>query len=104
MNGAALRALVLALVLPATSAMTQQKMDDMKGMDMAAKPAAGTPIAHKAMGVVKKVDAGSDAVTVAHGPVKTMHWPAMTMTFEVKDKTLLHKFADGNPAPEPCWP
>ena len=95
MKQAALHALVLALVLPATSAMAQQKMDDMKGMDMAAKPAAGTPMAHKAIGTVEKVDARSGLVTVAHGPVKTMNWSAMTMTFKVKDKALLHKFADG---------
>lgn len=93
MKNTALRALALALVLPATSAMAQQKMDDMKGMT--AKPAAGAPMAHKAMGTVEKVDARSRLVTVAHGPVKTMNWPAMTMTFEVKDKALLHKFADG---------
>ena len=57
MKKAALPSLVLALVLPAATAMAQSKMDDMKGMDMAKKPAAGAPTAHKAMGTVKKVDA-----------------------------------------------
>ena len=32
---------------------------------------------------------------MAHGPVKTMNWPAMTMAFKVKDKTMLDKFAAG---------
>lgn len=93
MKKAALPSLVLALVLPAAAAMAQQKMDD--GMDMAKKPAAGMPMAHKAMGTVKKVDAKTGVVTVAHEPVKTMNWPAMTMGFKVKDKMLLDKFSDG---------
>lgn len=95
MKKTALHALAFALVLPTTSAMARQQMDDMKGMGMAAKPAAGAPMAHRAVGTVEKVDTQAGRVTVAHGPVKTMNWPAMTMTFKVKDKTLLHKFADG---------
>lgn len=95
MKKAALRSLVLALVLPAAAAMAQQKMDDMKGMDMAKKPAAGMPMAHKATGTVKKVDAKAGVVTIAHEPVNTMNWPAMTMGFKVKDKMLLNKFSDG---------
>ena len=95
MKKAALPSLVLALVLPAATAMAQSKMDDMKGMDMAKKPAAGAPTAHKAMGTVKKVDAKTGVVTLAHEPVKTMNWPAMTMGFKVKDKLLLDKLRAG---------
>lgn len=95
MNKAALHSLVLALALPAAAAMAQQKMDEMKGMDMAKKPAAGMPMAHKAMGTVKKVDAKAGVVTLAHEPVKTMNWPAMTMGFKVKDKMLLDRLGDG---------
>lgn len=95
MKKATLPFLVLALVLPAAAAMAQPKMDDMKGMDMAKKPAAGAPMAHKAMGTVKKVDAKAGVVTLAHEPVKSMNWPAMTMGFKVKDKMLLDKLGDG---------
>jgi len=35
---------------------------------------------------VKKVDRASGKVTIAHGPIPTMKWPAMNMTFTVKDK------------------
>jgi Cu(I)/Ag(I) efflux system protein CusF len=90
-----LRTLVLALALPAAAVMAQQKMDDMKGMDMAKKPAAGMQMAHKAMGTVKKVDAKAGVVTLAHEPVKSMNWPAMTMGFKVKDKMLMNKLSDG---------
>lgn len=49
--------------------------------------------AFKAAGVVKKADAAKSTVTVAHGPVKDLNWPAMTMAFKVKNKTLLDKLA-----------
>ena len=82
--------LALAMSLSCAAALAQQRMDDMKGMDMGSKPAAAT---HHASGVVKSVDAG--AVTLAHDPVKTLNWPAMTMRFQVKDKALLDKLAVG---------
>jgi Cu(I)/Ag(I) efflux system periplasmic protein CusF len=44
---------------------------------------------HKAAGVVTKVD--KDKVTIKHGPVPTIQWPAMTMAFKVKDKALTDK-------------
>jgi Cu(I)/Ag(I) efflux system periplasmic protein CusF len=44
-----------------------------------------------ASGVVKKVDAASGKATIAHGPVPSLKWPAMTMGFVVKDKKLLDK-------------
>jgi Cu(I)/Ag(I) efflux system protein CusF len=49
--------------------------------------------AHSASGVVKKIDASSGKVLIEHGPVKSLNWPAMTMSFVVKDKKLLDKLA-----------
>ena len=51
--------------------------------------------AHKAVGVVKKVDAKAGSVTLAHEPVPSMKWPSMTMAFQVKDKAVLDKLAEG---------
>jgi len=48
---------------------------------------------YKAAGVVKKLDAAKGTATIAHGPVKDLNWPAMTMAFKVKDKALLDKLA-----------
>ena len=74
------------------------EMGDMKGMD-AARPAASsaqmTHMAHTATAVVKRVDAKAGLVTLAHEPVKSMNWPAMTMGFQVKDKLLFDKLAVG---------
>ena len=65
MKKVVLPSLILALLVPAAAALAQSKMDDMKGMDMAKKPTAGAPMAHKAMGTVKKVDAKAGVVGVA---------------------------------------
>ena len=61
---------------------------DMKGMESGKKPQAKV---HKGAGTVTKVDPAAGTVTFAHGPIKTMNWPAMTMTFKVKDKAMLKK-------------
>ncbi|MBU1364529.1 MAG: copper-binding protein [Gammaproteobacteria bacterium] len=74
--------------------MGKQKMDDMKGMEMGGQKAMpGAP--HQAVGVVKEIDPKAGKVTFAHEPVKSLNWPAMTMGFAVKDKTLLDKLAVG---------
>jgi Cu(I)/Ag(I) efflux system protein CusF len=49
--------------------------------------------AHEATGVVKALDTEKGTVTLAHGPVKSLNWPAMTMSFAVKDKALFNKLA-----------
>jgi len=79
-------ALVLSAVVPAVG---HAQSGNMKGMEMDKKPAAGT--AHKATGVVKKVDPKAGTATLAHDPVKSLNWPAMNMTFQVKDRKLLDK-------------
>ena len=66
--------------------------DDTKGMDMKSgkKDKSQT---HKGSGTITKVDPAKSTVTIAHGPVQSMKWPAMTMTFKVKDKAMLDKLA-----------
>ena len=68
---------------------------DMKGMEMGKKPAAGAQATHKATGVVKKVDPKSGIVTLAHEPVESLNWSAMSMSFGVKDKAMLDKLQPG---------
>src|SRR6266850_2870242 len=71
------------------------KGKDKKGMEMQGMGADKKSEAksHKGVGTVKKVDSASGKVTIAHGPIPTMKWPAMNMTFTVKDKALLGKFS-----------
>lgn len=87
--------LVLALLLPTTTVLAQQKKGDMKPMDSAMKSSAEARATHKATGVVKKVDSKTGVVTLAHEAVNSMNWPPMTMGFMVNDKILLDKFPVG---------
>jgi len=70
---------------------------DMKGMDMGKDKKGADKRSedktHKGVGTVKKVDSAGGKVTLSHGPIPTMNWPAMNMTFTVKDKALLDKFS-----------
>jgi Cu/Ag efflux protein CusF len=78
-------------------------MKDMKGMDaqkckdmMNGKGGKhptkdAKAMTHKAVAVVKEVDAANGKVTLAHEAVKSLNWPPMTMGFTVKDKMLLDK-------------
>lgn len=88
-------ALVLALLLPATAVLAQQKMGDMKPMDPAMKSSAEAKVTHKATGVVKKVDLKMGVVTLSHEAVNSMNWPPMTMGFMVNDKMLFDKLTVG---------
>ena len=71
-------------VLAAEAGMTQTEMSAPKSAK-----------AHAATGMVKKLDPGNGTVTLAHDPVKSLGWPAMTMGFQVKDRTLMDKLAVG---------
>ncbi|MGQ0709412.1 MAG: copper-binding protein [Rhodoferax sp.] len=86
--------LAAILVLTATAAMAQQKpMDGMKGMPMG--QAAPGHTVHMAKGKVTKVDAAAGVVTLAHEPVKSLNWPAMTMGFRLQDPRLLEQLGVG---------
>lgn len=45
---------------------------------------------------VKKVDPASGKVTLAHGPLKNLGMPAMTMAFKVKDAAVLAQLKAGD--------
>ncbi len=59
-------------------------MEDMPGMQT-----------HKASGTVTRLDREKARVTVSHGAVETLKWPAMTMTFAVPDQGMLEKLPPG---------
>lgn len=81
-------------VLLATATMAQQPMmDGMKNMPMD-KTTTGLTV-HETKGKITKIDADAGRVTLAHEPVKSLKWPAMTMGFKVKDKMLLEKLTVG---------
>lgn len=69
--------------------------DMMKGMDMHQANKGSKATRHEAVGTAKSVDPAAGTVTLAHGPVKSLNWPAMTMGFAVKDKALFDKLSVG---------
>ncbi|TAK72437.1 MAG: efflux RND transporter periplasmic adaptor subunit [Betaproteobacteria bacterium] len=64
-----------------------------------AKPTAATagtaPATHRGTGTVEAVDPAQASVTLAHGPIPSLKWPAMTMDFKVKDAALLRTLKPG---------
>ncbi len=57
----------------------------MKNMPMQQEQAAQTA---SATGTVKKVNADKGTVTIAHGPVPELKWPAMVMPFEATPEQI----------------
>ena len=97
MNQFKVYCVAFAVSLAAASGV-QAQSGGMKGMemkDMKDMKAGKQGQVHKAAGTVQKIDPAKGTVTFAHGPVKTMNWPAMTMTFKVKDKAMLEKIKQG---------
>jgi len=95
-----LKTIAVAAALALVSGVASLHAADMKGMDV--KDMSPTRMAkeddsnkHVAKGTVKSVDATAGAVTIAHEAVKSLNWPAMTMTFKVRDKALIDKLAAG---------
>lgn len=89
LSAAAAAALAAALAAPAMGADT---MANMKGMTMASASAK----TGKASGVVTGVDSKANSVTIKHGPIAAVGWPAMTMTFKATPASLLKGVKTGD--------
>ncbi|HEX9180498.1 MAG TPA: copper-binding protein [Burkholderiales bacterium] len=50
---------------------------------------------HKGEGTVHKVDGAAGTFNISHAPIASLNWPAMTMDFKVKDKTILKDIKPG---------
>jgi Cu/Ag efflux protein CusF len=53
--------------------------------------------AAEATGVVSAVDLSQRKITIKHGAIKSLGWPAMTMDFAVNDEIDLATFKAGMP-------
>lgn len=74
---------------------TRKCSEMMKGMEKKDAAKASKSSVHQADAIVKAVDTAQGKVTLAHEPVKSLGWPAMTMSFGVKDKASLERLAVG---------
>jgi len=52
---------------------------------------------HKAEGTIDEIDASTGTVSVSHGAVESLKWPAMTMEFKVANNALLKNMKPGAP-------
>ena len=68
----------------ATPALAQHA-DHNHGADV---PANATPAGPQGAGVVQAVNAKAGTVTIHHGPITALKWPAMTMTFTATPDVL----------------
>lgn len=69
-------------ILALTPAASAQTMKNMPGMSNAAvRTGAG-------VGVITALDSRAGKVTIKHGPIPTIGWPAMTMTFRASPTLL----------------
>ena len=86
--------MIATLLLAAQSASAA----DMAGMKMsgtAAKPAAPASKSGKGTGIITAMDMKAATVTIKHGPIPAVNWPAMTMTFKATPASLLKKVKVG---------
>ena len=81
----------LALV-PAAYAADMQQMDGMHGdhknMENMPKEQQQAAQTATATGTVKKVDQDKGTITIAHGPVPKLQWPAMVMPFQASAEQI----------------
>ena len=57
---------------------------------------AAPAVGHRGEGTVQALDTKTGTVTIAHGPVATLRWPAMTMEFKVATSALLSGLEAGS--------
>ena len=82
-----MRAIAYAVIGVLTLATaTTALADDMAGMAMSSAPA---PKHGQGKGVVRAIDAKAGTLTIQHGPIPAVGWPAMTMTFKATPAALL---------------
>ena len=87
-------AMALAVASPAL-ADPAGNMANMPGMAVGQGAAPASMTTADGAGVVKGVDARKGTVTIQHGPISGLNWPAMTMTFKASPPALLQGVAVG---------
>ena len=74
-------------IVVADAGMDMKDMD-MKNMNMNGMKMEAAPVIHRGSGTVQKIDAAKEMVTLVHGPIASLNWRAMTMSFKLKDAAL----------------
>lgn len=69
-----------------TTTAADMQMSEAEHKQMAGDAQAATMA--MATGTVESVDAGAGKITIAHGPVEALKWPAMTMAFKASPEQV----------------
>lgn len=56
---------------------------------------AGAPVGHQGVGTVDSIDAKAGTISLNHGAIASLKWPAMTMEFKVANTALLQGLKPG---------
>ena len=88
--------LILAALAAAalSGAALAEPTPQMGAMDHATPAAGAQGSGAQGSGVVRKIDLKEGTVTLQHGPIVALNWPAMTMTFKA-DPALLKPLRTG---------
>ena len=89
-----LRAAIGGLVAPAGQAPAAAGSAPASTSAPAPAPAKAV-VGHRAEGRVEGIDAKAGTLSLQHGPVASLKWPAMTMEFKLANATLLQGLAAG---------
>ncbi len=91
-------AVSLALVGAACSPPAQQEAakSDVGDMNMAEPAAPAVAGAITSTGTVTQVDPAAGTITINHGAIEAVSWPAMTMQFTAEDPAILQGVAVGD--------
>jgi Cu(I)/Ag(I) efflux system protein CusF len=87
----------IAILMSALFAGMPVLADDMAGMKMDGSSTMGTDSSQsaQAVGIVKALDPVKGTVTLKHGPIPSIKWPAMTMAFKItQDQAVPLKVGD----------
>lgn len=89
MKFAAMLGLILAAILASTPVAA------INGRDMPSQKSAEAK-AVRGKGVVVSVNKAAGSLILKHEPIPALQWPAMTMSFQVKDKRQLNPLKKGD--------
>lgn len=77
------------LVVTGFITMQQTEASSIQLADAAAAAQKETAMSHEGTATVKTIDMEKGVVKLAHGPVASLKWPAMTMNFKFIDSALI---------------
>lgn len=87
--------LAIPLLVACSESATEPAQPQLSASQAAAPDEAQAPVQGTAVGRIDAIDLQTRTITISHGAVPALEWPAMTMTFQAPD-TDLEQFSPGD--------